>query len=184
MKKNSVSDLYKKYFRDIQFERCGLFKAIQQNYDCTTVLYPGSSIHITPSFYFPHVVYVDTHEVAQKFFADHETVVGFITSNKKYQQSGFIRFINPAGMRLFGFSSIDEIIGKDVYVDFDVKIGDNVKIQNSALVYHGVTVEDGGETHSNFTYVIDPNGIQRILFLPETSAEDIAHDVKILLAED
>lgn len=49
---------------------------------------------------------------------------------------------------------------------------------------YGVTVEDGGETHSNFTYVIDPNGIQRILFLPETSAEDIAHDVKILLAED
>lgn len=94
MKKNSVSDLYKKYFRDIQFERCGLFKAIQQNYDCTTVLYPGSSIHITPSFYFPHVVYVDTHEVAQKFFADHETVVSFITSNKKYQQSSFVRFIN------------------------------------------------------------------------------------------
>lgn len=49
---------------------------------------------------------------------------------------------------------------------------------------YGVMVEEGGETHSNFTYVIDQQGIQRIIFLPDTSAEDIAHDVKILLAED
>ncbi|MBE7433591.1 MAG: N-acetyltransferase [Anaerolineales bacterium] len=35
------------------------------------------------------------------------------------------------------------ILGKDVYVDFDVKIGSNVKIQNGAFLYHGLTVEDG-----------------------------------------
>ena len=35
------------------------------------------------------------------------------------------------------------IIGKDVYVDLNVVIGARVKIQNSALVYHGVTIEDG-----------------------------------------
>jgi UDP-2-acetamido-3-amino-2,3-dideoxy-glucuronate N-acetyltransferase len=35
------------------------------------------------------------------------------------------------------------IVGKNVYVDFDVKIGNNVKIQNNALLYHGLTVEDG-----------------------------------------
>lgn len=35
------------------------------------------------------------------------------------------------------------IIGKGVYVDFDVKIGDNVKIQNYVSVYHGVEIEDG-----------------------------------------
>ena len=35
------------------------------------------------------------------------------------------------------------IVGKNVYVDFDVVIGDRVKIQNNALVYHGVTIEDG-----------------------------------------
>lgn len=35
------------------------------------------------------------------------------------------------------------IIGKGVYIDFDVTVGDNVKIQNYASVYHGVTVEDG-----------------------------------------
>ena len=35
------------------------------------------------------------------------------------------------------------ILGKGAYVDFDVRIGDNVKIQNRASVYHGVTLEDG-----------------------------------------
>lgn len=35
------------------------------------------------------------------------------------------------------------IIGKGAYIDFDVQIGSRVKIQNYALVYQGVTVEDG-----------------------------------------
>jgi acetyltransferase-like isoleucine patch superfamily enzyme len=35
------------------------------------------------------------------------------------------------------------IIGKGVYLDFGVEIGDNVKIQNYVSVFHGVTLEDG-----------------------------------------
>ena len=35
------------------------------------------------------------------------------------------------------------ILGKNVYVDFDVQIGSRVKIQNNCSVYHGVTLEDG-----------------------------------------
>ena len=35
------------------------------------------------------------------------------------------------------------IIGKNVYVDTDVVIGDRCKIQNNVSLYHGVTVEDG-----------------------------------------
>jgi acetyltransferase-like isoleucine patch superfamily enzyme len=35
------------------------------------------------------------------------------------------------------------VIGRDVFIDEGVTIGDRVKIQNLALVYHGVTVEDG-----------------------------------------
>lgn len=35
------------------------------------------------------------------------------------------------------------VIGKNAYVDFDVVIGNRVKIQNNASLYHGVTVEDG-----------------------------------------
>jgi acetyltransferase-like isoleucine patch superfamily enzyme len=35
------------------------------------------------------------------------------------------------------------IVGKGVYVDVDVVIGHNVKIQNRASIYHGTTIEDG-----------------------------------------
>jgi len=35
------------------------------------------------------------------------------------------------------------IIGKGVYIDRDVVIGDLVKVQNGASIYHGVTIEDG-----------------------------------------
>lgn len=35
------------------------------------------------------------------------------------------------------------ILGKGAYVDFDVRIGDNVKVQNRASIYHGVTLENG-----------------------------------------
>ena len=35
------------------------------------------------------------------------------------------------------------ILGKNVYVDFDVAIGSRVKIQNNCSVYHGATLEDG-----------------------------------------
>jgi UDP-2-acetamido-3-amino-2,3-dideoxy-glucuronate N-acetyltransferase len=37
----------------------------------------------------------------------------------------------------------ESILGKNVYVDFDVRIGSRVKIQNNCSVYHGAVVEDG-----------------------------------------
>lgn len=35
------------------------------------------------------------------------------------------------------------ILGKGVYVDFDVTIGDHCKLQNGVFVYHPAVVEDG-----------------------------------------
>ena len=35
------------------------------------------------------------------------------------------------------------IIGKGVYVDFNVRMGDRCKLQNSVFVYHGATLEAG-----------------------------------------
>ena len=37
----------------------------------------------------------------------------------------------------------DCIVGRDAFIDVGVVIGDRVKIQNAALVYQGVTVDDG-----------------------------------------
>jgi protein SCO1 len=46
---------------------------------------------------------------------------------------------------------------------------------------YGVTVEDSGETHSVYLYVIDPSGNVRETFMPDSEPEEIAHDVRLLL---
>ena len=48
---------------------------------------------------------------------------------------------------------------------------------------YGVTVLDGGETHSSFTYVVDKKGNLRETFLPDTNPDNVASDLKVLLAE-
>ena len=50
---------------------------------------------------------------------------------------------NHAQVRERARIGTDCVIGKNVYVDFEVVVGDRVKIQNNASLYHGVTVEDG-----------------------------------------
>jgi protein SCO1/2 len=46
---------------------------------------------------------------------------------------------------------------------------------------YGVTVVDGGETHSVYLYVIDPKGDIRELLQLEAEPKDIAADVRVLL---
>jgi protein SCO1/2 len=48
---------------------------------------------------------------------------------------------------------------------------------------YGVTVLDGGETHSSFTYVVDKKGELRETFVPDTNPDNVASDLKVLLAE-
>jgi protein SCO1/2 len=47
---------------------------------------------------------------------------------------------------------------------------------------YGVTVEDGGETHSYFVYMIDGTGKFRETFLPDSLPSDMAADAQLLLA--
>lgn len=86
--------IYNSFYTALDFERAGLFKLIKDEYGCSTVLYPGCSIHITPSFYFQHVVYVDISETARKFFRDNQNILSIINSNKKYKQSAYIQYIH------------------------------------------------------------------------------------------
>lgn len=90
---HSALEPYQKYYVDLQFERAGLFKTLQERYGSIQVLYPGSSIHITPSFFFPHVVYVDQHSLAKTFFADPAPVLTYLNRHKAYRRSTYLRFI-------------------------------------------------------------------------------------------
>ena len=81
--KDSVASLYDKHYQSIGFERAGLFELIQKQFLCETALYPGCLIHITPSFYFAHVVYVDHNPLSREFFSQKEQVAAFIHHYKK-----------------------------------------------------------------------------------------------------
>jgi len=49
---------------------------------------------------------------------------------------------NRAVLRKGASLGADCIIGRDVFVDEGVHLGDRVKVQNGALVYHGVSVDN------------------------------------------
>ena len=89
----NVLDLYKKEYLEKQFERTEMFCKIQEKYKINKALYPGSYVHITPSFVIPYVVYVDSDKNAKRFFDDPKSVATFIEKNKTYQDTASFRFI-------------------------------------------------------------------------------------------
>ncbi len=86
------SELYKKWFIEKQFERSDLFFQLTEKYKVQSCLYPGSFIHITPSFYIKTVFYVDSDSNAKKFFADETGVKKLINARKTYKQDSKFRF--------------------------------------------------------------------------------------------
>lgn len=84
-------DLYKEYFIDRNFERLELFQLLLEKYDINKVLYPGSFVHITPSFVFPIVTYVDSDKNARKFFSYPELNT-FVDKHKSYPQDSTMTF--------------------------------------------------------------------------------------------
>lgn len=85
-------ELYRKYLLDRNFERLDLFQRIDEKYDIQRVLYPGSYVHITPSFFFPDVVYVDSDKGAKKFFDDQKLLQDFVYRRKNYPQDAKVKF--------------------------------------------------------------------------------------------
>jgi hypothetical protein len=83
------AEMYKAY--ESKMQRSGLFKLIAENFSIQKALYPGSYIHISPSFFFPEVVYVDTDKKAIKFFKD-TTYLNVINKTKTYLEEPIIRF--------------------------------------------------------------------------------------------
>ena len=83
--------LYKQYFIDKDFERLELFILLRDLFSINSSLYPGSFIHITPSFVYPKTAYVDTDKRAPYFFHD-PRFYDFIMKRKIYNQEPEIAF--------------------------------------------------------------------------------------------
>jgi hypothetical protein len=82
---------YEEYIKKIG-NRSELFNQLSINFPIKKVLYPGSYVDITPSFYFPYTVYVDTDKKANKFFRQGEMIKEYIENNKEYDEASFFRY--------------------------------------------------------------------------------------------
>lgn len=87
----TVEELYAKYYAGEKARR-GLFNALAAWRRPGRVLYPGGFIHVTASFVFPAVVYVDTDRNAKRFFARMDEVVAFVNRNKVYRERPEVAF--------------------------------------------------------------------------------------------
>lgn len=82
---------YEKYHSSREDERIGLFTALSLNFEIEKILYPGSHVHVTPSFVFPEVAYVDSYKPTAKFFASEE-YLSLINTRKNYSEKPIVRF--------------------------------------------------------------------------------------------
>lgn len=57
----------------------------------SATLYPGSFVHVTPSFIIPTVVYADSHRRAAQFFADPDALE-MVRRKREYGQEPEMRF--------------------------------------------------------------------------------------------
>ncbi len=66
---NAALRLYQEHFADKDFERIDLFALLVAHFGVRRALYPGSFVHVSPSFVIPSVTYVDTDRRCPPFFA-------------------------------------------------------------------------------------------------------------------
>lgn len=91
MPKNDPLKLYNEYFAERDFERLDLFQLLAEKYDIKNAIYPGSFVHITPSFVYPTTTYVDTDKRAKTFFDDLR-VRDIVAKRKNYPEEAEITF--------------------------------------------------------------------------------------------
>ena len=87
----TAPDLYQRYHLAKGDERLELFHGLVDRYGVQSALYPGSFVHVTPSFIIPTVVYADADVRAARFFADPALRI-FILRQRKYEREPEIRF--------------------------------------------------------------------------------------------
>lgn len=78
-------NLYDHYHRKRQAERLSLFRVLREHYGDMRCLYPGCFVHITPSFVFPSVTYVDSDARAASFFSN-PAVRRMVAHQKEYAE--------------------------------------------------------------------------------------------------
>lgn len=84
--------LYQQHYIDKSDERRNLFQVISNSFQPDSGLYPGSFVHVTPSFYIPKMTYIDSDRRIDKFFTD-KTVRQYVNIEKVYLEDTVISWM-------------------------------------------------------------------------------------------
>ncbi|MCA9837675.1 MAG: hypothetical protein KC422_12230 [Trueperaceae bacterium] len=87
-----VLQTYQKYYVDRDYEQVDLFQLLKSEFAISHVIYPGSFVHISPSFIFQKVSYIDSDKNAKLFFQQEQQVQALIEGRKHYQETPSISF--------------------------------------------------------------------------------------------
>ena len=88
---NDAIQTYQKYYLDRDYEQVDLWRLLRDRFGIGKAIYPGSYIQVSPSFIFPHVVYVDADKKAIKFFKG-VSLIELVSARKEYPQEPKIVF--------------------------------------------------------------------------------------------
>ena len=88
---NDAIQTYQKYYLDRDYEQVDLWRLLRDRFGIGKAIYPGSYIQVSPSFIFPHVVYVDADKKAIKFFKG-DSLIELVSARKEYPQEPKIVF--------------------------------------------------------------------------------------------
>lgn len=84
---------YESLYLENGLERTGLFACLRKTFPAAeAVAYPGSSIHIAPSFVFRNITYIDRNENAVSFFRNIDQVRAYVNARKTYRGEPRIGF--------------------------------------------------------------------------------------------
>ena len=83
MSESEPPRLYKKYYIDKGDERRELFKALTAQFEIRRAVYPGSFVHITPSFSIREMMYIDSDKRVHQFFHS-KSAKEYVEENKEY----------------------------------------------------------------------------------------------------
>ncbi len=87
----TAPDFYHRHHVAKGDERLDLFRGLVERYGVQSALYPGSFVHVTPSYVIPTVVYADADGRAVRFFAD-PALREFVLRQRQYEREPEIRF--------------------------------------------------------------------------------------------
>lgn len=90
MESKEIPQLYKRYFVDNSDERRMMFEKLAKLFNLQKGIYPGSFVHITPSFYISDMTYIDADKRISRFFGN-DDLLRYVKSEKKYLEDPHIK---------------------------------------------------------------------------------------------